>query len=362
MRMPWSRSRKDASVSRRKGLFVLLICLCCISLGLAVGVFVVPGPVPENLRQTSVGGEIPVVQESFDDVRTVKAQPSTADGQSVVWAGGGIVTKLGFGPQSVLSSGESPFSVDGRPIIALHTSVPLYRDLSAGMVGEDVGALRDELMRLGFGGDAAQRLHNTFDRRLRLALIALQKSVGASRTGALQLTDCVWLPGQSVTLAASSLVLGQSAPQELGRTSMTVSSLQVRMPDDLYPGKRVVDVGGAKTDLPSDGVITDRDFLNELVSTDAFAQWSAAGAEQRAGGLSATLRLEHALDATKVPAGAVFGINGRRACVRNGGKSVAVDLYGSDNGFAMIGAKKQLSSVQVPVRAAMRCPASAQVQ
>lgn len=362
MRMPWSRPGKSASINRNRRMFILLICLCCISFGLAVGVFVVPGPIPSNLRQTPVSEEIPVVRESFDDSRTVKAQLDVTEGQSIAWTGGGIVTKLGVGSQSILSSGESPFSVDGKPIVALHTSVPLYRDLYAGMAGEDVGALRDELVRLGFGGDTVQRLHNTFDRSLRLSLIGLQKHIGAARTGALHLADCVWLPGQSITLASSSLVLGQSAPQELGRTAMMVSALKINVPDGLYPGARVVDINGVETKLPSDGVVTDRVFLDALAKTDAFVQWLAAGEEQRAGGLSSTIRLEHALDATKVPAGAVFGINGHRACVRNGEHSVVVDLYGSDNGFAMVGPEGRLSSVQVPVRVAMQCPVSTQAR
>jgi hypothetical protein len=340
---------------------MILVCLCAVTLGVGIGVFVIPSPVPTNLRPATVDGSVPVARESFNDERTVKAIPQTINGRELTWSGGGMVTALGIERGAVVSSGSSPFSVDDAPVLALYTAVPLYRDLSYGMVGSDVGALRDELMRLGFGGEVEEGAHNIFEYALGSALVALQERIGAEMTGALSMESCVWLPKQSIVLDEISLVWGQPASQSIGSTALSVTKLEVVLPEGSYPGDRVLDVGGIEANLSADGDVADVKFLDSIKQTSAFTQWANMPAEQRSAGLNAVVRLKTPLEAIKVPAGAVFGVNGVHACVRSRGKTISVDLYGSVNGFAMVGAEnRDFSSVQTSDRGTVGCPVSGQ--
>lgn len=326
--------------TRRGGAFVVLLCLCCSLVGLALGYALLPAPVPEPLRQAQAVTSVPVGRESFVDERSVKVIPQVETGQSVVWQGGGIVTAITM-ENATIASGSSPFAVDDTPIIALHTGTPLYRDLAPGATGSDVGALREELGRLGYQVDTAAATHNVYDGILQTAVIALQRQCGAGPTGIMAISRVVWIAQPSVSLARSSLVLGQSAPQEIGSPVESLQSLSVAMPSDLAPGARTLSIGGAELAMPDvgDGVISDSASLDIVRQSEAFRAWQALPDDQRSKGLDATLRLRDPVEAFKVPAGSVFALHDdRTACVQSKGRKVPVTVYGSLNGYAMIGA------------------------
>ncbi|MDR0594544.1 MAG: hypothetical protein LBG60_15110 [Bifidobacteriaceae bacterium] len=61
----------------------------------------------------------------------------------------GIVTKVPEGG-SIHQVGEPLLEIEGNPVFLLHGSIPLWRDLAAGMSGIDVDTLRAALVELGY--------------------------------------------------------------------------------------------------------------------------------------------------------------------------------------------------------------------
>ena len=350
--------------SQNRPAFLALLCIACLMIGLAAGYALVPSPVPDALRAPSTSGSVPVTEESFNDEHTVVATPQVDQGQSLVWQGGGTVTSLAVADGATIESGSSPFAVDEKPVIALHTEVPLYRDLQVGISGKDVGALRDELVRLGYATQTDDTLHDIFDSSLWWAMAALPQAYGLEQTGVLSMQNVLWLPRQSVVLEDCALVRGQSAPQEIGTMASSIQSIDLTLPDSLAQGERTVTIAGVETTLPEDGHITDEAFLDQVEGTSQFAVWLMTAEEQRSG-LDATIRLEEPITALKVSAGSVFSILNGVGCVRHDGDAVPVRLYGSQNGYAMVGllgnsGTAKLQSVDVADgRADPSCPASA---
>lgn len=333
------RATAKGPIQRNRGIFIALACLCCLLVGLSLGYAFVPAPVPQSLRAAETLTSVTIGHETFDDTQTVKVTPNVTYGQSLTWRGSGVVTGINVSNGKTLNSGTTFFQVDGASIIALYTAVPLYRDLTADTIGPDVGALRDELGRLGYAVSPSSGDHNRYDWSLQQAVRELQRSNGLSGDlvdGNVDLTRIVWIPQTSLTLSDSALVWGQDAPQQIGTSSTTLTSLTVTMPSELAPGKRLVTMSNAQTSLPENGVITDATFLDTVRQSDEFRQWLALPVDQRKN-LDATIQLQEPVAALRVPAGSVFGIrDDDSACIQSHGRKIPVTLYGTLNGYAMV--------------------------
>ena len=340
-RMVHRRAFDGAASATRNNHVALAVfaCVCCLIIGLVIGYFTIPSPVPQELRPAQLSTSMRVAQESFDDERTVKAEPNVTYGQKITWRGSGTVTAINVVSGGEIASGSAPFQVDGIPIIALYTAVPLYRDLSMGTQGQDVCALRDELSRIGYSVQPSSGDWSTFDWSLREAVRDLQISNGLTNDaadGEINLVRIVWIPQTAITFADSALVWGQDAPQDIGSSATVLSSLSVSLPTDLVRGARVVSVGGTETTLTDDGVVSDPVFLSSVQQSQIFLQWLVADESQRKG-IDVTIRLRDPVEALKVPAGSVFSLrDDHTGCVQSEGKSEAVILYGSLNGYAMV--------------------------
>lgn len=353
-------------IRRNRRIVALLACVCCLLVGLCIGYVLVPQPVPRSLQAAGAMKSVIVGHETFDDSRNVKASPNVTYGRTLIWRGAGIITGINVSNGDTLSSGTAPFQVDGIPIIALYTSVPLYRDLTDNAIGSDVGALRDELGRLGYTVTPSSGDRNRYDWSLRQAVRELQRANGLpaeALDGNIGMNRVLWVPQSSLTLSDSALVWGQDAPRQIGSSSTALASLSIDVPSDVSPGTHVLTMNGAQTTLPADGVITDGDFLASVQESDQFRQWLSAPENQRKN-LDATIRLQKPVSALKVPAGSVFGIqDDRSACVQSNGKKVPVTLFGSLNGYAMVKETNgdDLSAVDIPSAVPDRsCPSASQ--
>ncbi|KQR62897.1 peptidoglycan-binding protein [Frigoribacterium sp. Leaf172] len=105
-------------------------------------------------------------------------------------AGEGTVTGLpGYG--EVVALDGILYSVDERPVRALHGRVPLWRSLQAGIAGADVDQLKDSLRALGY--DVAD--DDRFDWRTAEAVRRWQADRDLDRTGVLDADDVAFVPG-----------------------------------------------------------------------------------------------------------------------------------------------------------------------
>ncbi|MGW7189574.1 peptidoglycan-binding domain-containing protein, partial [Streptomyces sp. NPDC054838] len=91
-------------------------------------------------------------------------------------SGAAVVTKLPLKPGDPVKTGQLLAEVSGRPVFALHGSLPMYRDLKPGASGDDVAQLQQALRELGHATGEDARGH--FGPGTKAALAARYKAVG----------------------------------------------------------------------------------------------------------------------------------------------------------------------------------------
>jgi multidrug efflux pump subunit AcrA (membrane-fusion protein) len=90
------------------------------------------------------------------EVRTLQRKVVTrgvlgyGSGDALVAAGGGRVTAVDVSTGSIVKPGEHVLEIEGRPMVAVRATKPLWRDLAAGARGADVVLLQEVLHTAGY--------------------------------------------------------------------------------------------------------------------------------------------------------------------------------------------------------------------
>ena len=132
---------------------LILTGLGMLSAGVLVTALVIPTPTPDGLSAATSPDTVTASRQQFDDERTVEASFETSAEQSLTSRAAGTVSETLCMPGQAVESGKRLLSVDGKPVIALHTDTPLYREIGTGDTGPDVLALQQELARLGYNAE-----------------------------------------------------------------------------------------------------------------------------------------------------------------------------------------------------------------
>jgi len=103
---------------------------------------------------------------------------------------------------SVVGRGDTLIAIDQEPVAVLIGDLPAYRTMTAGVEGDDVLQLEENLVDLGFGDVDGFAVDGDYDTPTSLAVAAWQASIGASPDGVVNLGD--------VYIAATSLRIGQN--------------------------------------------------------------------------------------------------------------------------------------------------------
>ena len=99
--------------------------------------------------------------------------------------------------------------------------------------------------------------------------------------------------------------------------------------------------------------ITDAGFLQQVEANDSY---QSVDVESRKAGLDATLALSERMRVLRVPAGAVFGINGSTGCIvpksnNHGNTPVKVSIVGGELGVSLVQADSEdiasISNVEI---------------
>jgi hypothetical protein len=251
--------------------------------------------------------------------------------------------------------GKVFYRVDDNPVLLLCGTVPAYRGLRSGDMGNDVRQLNRNLHTLGYDATAGVAINpddNTFTGQTQKALGVLQHDVGAAVTGTLGIDGAVFLP-ESVRIAKVTGELGgpaQPGAQVLSATSDTLEvevNLDASQQGDVKPGDR------AQITLPGNVAVAGRvDRLGRVAQVPAGQNQDVAAATipayislddpEKAAGLDqspvqveiTTTGVENALS---VPLTAIVGRSGGGFAVevvRPGGQHelVAVELGLVDSG------------------------------
>jgi len=169
-----------------------------------------------------------VVQHDLSSQTSVNGTLGYAGSYTIANQAQGTITWLPAVGQ-IITPGSVLYQVDGKPIVLLVGSVPLYRALSEGATGTDVAQLNADLVAMGYATSAQlDPTSDVFSAATATALKDLQALVGASQTGSLSPGDAVYLPS-AARITAVSATLGASAGGQIMTATSTTRVVAVHL-------------------------------------------------------------------------------------------------------------------------------------
>ncbi|MCI0679080.1 MAG: peptidoglycan-binding protein [Actinobacteria bacterium] len=147
-----------ADDGHRRGVWILAVVAASLALGAATWWWM-SRTTDSDSGQVTALPPVTAPVELVQVARTVPVQAEVvAEAMSVSWVsmaitGEAVVTRVSFadkdGPAELVE-GQPVIEVSGRPIILLNGSVPAFRTMARGTVGDDVKQLQEALVRLGY--------------------------------------------------------------------------------------------------------------------------------------------------------------------------------------------------------------------
>lgn len=299
-----------------------------VSLGAVLGVVLSRQREPPSFAETTTAGMFDIVPTITDDPRSVFIDIDAQALPGLLAPRAGVVTQLACEPGGTMRSGEVVLAIDGVPLPALASAMPLWRDISLGMEGTDVAAIQSELVRLGLSTSTSGR----YDDETSAAVRALLARSGAPTPAeGLERGAVVWLPRPSVTVASCAATVGSTlvAGGPLVSLAPSIDRARVALPVDAAEGERVLEVDGQRFAVDGEGAVSDDAF-------PALAAALAVAPEEQAGSVAATLRLADPIEGWGVPASSLSEFDGVMACVSDGVGGHRVRVIGSELGTTSV--------------------------
>ncbi|WEV59155.1 peptidoglycan-binding domain-containing protein [Bifidobacterium sp. ESL0728] len=327
------KSKKHASLSKL-AIPLAITGLAALAVGVIVGSLLVPTPTPQGLDVAAAPDMVKATRQTYEDKITVPAVTfETSPVRSVTAKTSGTVSESSCKAGQAVHSGDKLMSVDGKPIIALHTDTPLYRSVSSGASGADVAALQRELSLLGYSADG----NGVYGKSTANGVSQLLKHAGISNAGgSIGPEDVVWIPESTVVPTQCSVDLNAalSPDVEVMKVGGQLTAVTFRPPTGLRAGRRTFSLFDVTIGLDKvDGRITDATFLSKISASQEY-QDSLADKSKKPNGL---LALEKPIETMKVPPSAIVGQDGETACVSpDGKKAIPVNVIGSALGATLV--------------------------
>lgn len=258
---------------RRGNGAVALLCLASAAVAAALIAFMLYQPLPASLATAAAPEWITLTEEELTDSRLVDLDLTFGEESTLRSPVTGLITGSGCSAGATIASGTTTFRVEKLPLVSLHTAIPLWRDLSFGVEGDDVAALQRELSRLGYLVTETER----FDWQTWVAWDALAETLGGdTEYGSLALAQVLWLPEADTRVAACPLGLGHAATQ--GEPLVTLprpllAGAVTNYPTDLVPGARRLVVDAVDIEVDDVGQLSPAG-LASLEGTDSFTTFS----------------------------------------------------------------------------------------
>ncbi|KAA8817529.1 hypothetical protein EMB92_02935 [Bifidobacterium callitrichos] len=348
------RGTPRGTVRRRfpvAGLLIAVILTAAVSVGAAA--FLLPDRHPAILSRAKEITSAPVGIQRYDANRQISVIPTFSASRQMLINTSGTVTADHSGEGLV--SGRAALAVDERPIVALATATPLYRDLKYGDKGRDVRALNDELARLGFGAPADTDRYTT---RTVKAVKALWRGLGVTSDldGNLAIADVIWLPQREAAVSDWNGVPGTmvTAGTTIGRIPGALTAISLR-DGAAENADRTITVFGQQGVLKAGATrIDDPEFCARVTASPEFRMFAQSSSsksvqgqssgqssgqsasQESVQGIDATVALTQPLDVMRVPAAAVFGVDGDTGCIASDDRTIPVTVIGADLGVSLI--------------------------
>lgn len=322
------------------------------ALGTSIGAYFISPPVPESLTGPEEISSVMTSTRAFNDERMVRATVELRESEPVITSQIGRVTALSLTPNSIINSGAVVMGVDGKSVIALHTTTPLYRDISDGVEGEDISALQEELTHLGYDIATTGKV-NYWTRWALSDLMSLTDNKGAIPES-ISYRSIVWLPATQVMVDEVKVRLGDSLTESTTLMTLTgaADSGKITIPPDAIPGARVLIYQDKEYPVSDNGVIEDKNLLAELASSSTsdgkYSGQDESPANKSRFSVSLAWRLAHPLEVQVLPAAALFSVSGDRGCVASpDGNIHRVRIVGSELGQTFAHSENVLREVSL---------------
>ncbi|WP_448073955.1 peptidoglycan-binding protein [Georgenia yuyongxinii] len=209
---------RKSSPRRRGAVSVLAFVLSGLLVGAGLGwagrILLAPPPaLPEAASHSVVQAQ----QGSVERRITLDAAATWSDGTVFPNQAEGTVTRVHLDGPGTVQPGDALYDVNLVPVRVAVGTVPAFRDLTAGISGDDVRQLQDFLRRAGFRTAAP---NGKFDARTTGQVKAWQRSVGRESNGTITLGEVLFVPTLPATVAlgdgisvGSVVSRGNAAPQ-----------------------------------------------------------------------------------------------------------------------------------------------------
>jgi peptidoglycan hydrolase-like protein with peptidoglycan-binding domain len=276
----------------------------------------------------------PVKKTNLADQQSVTGQLGFGAERALASRKSGTITGLP-NQGGVIDQGKPVFWSDAKPVPLFYGTLPLYRDLEAGMSnGPDVKVVEENLAALGFNDFGAP--DEKFTSYTASALKKWQKANGLEQTGKLGSGDVIVQPG-AIRVSSLTAQLGAPAGGDLMKVTGTGRAVTV----ELEQSKQRLAKQGEKVELsitggkPSTGTITgvtripgdaNQGQKPKIVLTISVDDPAAVeGVES--GSVTALFTVSKKQNVLAVPIGALLALNeGGYGVVTEDGKTIPVTV------------------------------------
>lgn len=339
----------------------LVVSGVMLAIGISVGIVVTNALVndtpPPTLARPSGPEFVSVTAQNYDDPRPVTLDILNPPDVELKAQATGTVTRFDCAVGVDWGSGSTNLALDGRSILNIHTSTPLWRPLTLGLKGPDVDAFKEELRRLGRSAS-----EGTMFRREDLASFkALMTNIGTPvSTDEVSLTDVLWLPEPVVTVSKCETRLGDQV--EAGKAISTLRSAPSLTIDGSSIPKdspaRVLRVGDLTLNMTSSTELTEPARTSEILSTSVYR--SAAEQNQNLAlpvRVSGTASLVEPIQVAALPPTSITTSDTSKGCVRVGSDEFRnVTIVSSQLGRSLVVFESSAMPTSVAVDGPPKCP------
>ena len=313
----------------------------------------------EELAEPSPRLLVPIGSGSSDSPQAVALVESWSVPSSLsLGALTGRVTRL---PSAgVLAMGDNVVELDGIARPGLLTTSPLWRTIEYMHSGDDVDAVAQLLVELGFLEDV-EMLPVASDVAFRFAVREFETSFGWRRTGDFRPEYVVWVGPQEFEVGTYEVAVGdfllpeaQLATTSLKLTSAYVVSLLDGRQLNFESGQFVLDIADLPPiDLASTGLVSAASDLDLLAS----AILSGRLQRNEASGLTGRVRLVESVDFLTAPSAAVIAsATGETCLIRESGLRLQIEVIGGSRGVTAFTADAAVGDlVQAEPGVALSC-------
>jgi peptidoglycan hydrolase-like protein with peptidoglycan-binding domain len=208
-------------------LVVVLVAVVVLGTGSAVVLTRVAANASDNAPPKAAPPEtVDVRKGNLADQQTVTGTLAYGTERPLAGRKQGTVTGLPAAG-SVVERGQNVYSVDAKGVPLFYGSLPLFRDLAAGMTnGPDVKIVEENLKELGF--DDFGEPDEKFTTWTAAAIKKWQKALGVEQNGVLGMGDVVVQPGP-IRVASVTAQLGAPGSGDLMKVTGTDRAVNVQL-------------------------------------------------------------------------------------------------------------------------------------